>query len=426
LKNIGSKHIGLTASEERVNLNHRWLGTSVVGVRVLAAGLVLLAAGCAVLGWGSRSRQTAPNAAAHLPGFAIAANGIASNLVPSNLVPANDGQGTVVSGLVAPGVASRSTQGVQSRARSLFAGLPLIFEPNQGQGNLDATDARAKFVAHGSGYSLFLGSEGAILSLVSRDQVSRDQVSRSKRSSGRDSGKQSTPVTRVEALQMKLAGANPNVNVAGAELLPGKSNYFLGNDPAKWRPGVPQFAKVHYDNVYPGINLVFYGNEGRLEYDFQVAPGADPAQAEFEFNGAKRLELKDGTLIIQGENGSVQLQAPRIYQEIAGRQEPVEGSFVLRGGKRAGFAIGSYDHSRELVIDPVLNLSTYFGGSGDERATSVAVDGSFNIYLTGSTTSPNLPATTPSFPPSLVPGATQNIYIAKIEPPLGQTPALLL
>ena len=157
-----------------MNLNHRWLGTSVVRVRVLAAGLMLLAAGCAVLGWGSRSRQTAANTAAPLPGISISAYGI----------PANDGSGTVVSGLVAPGAASHPTQEVQSRARSLFAGLPLIFEPNQGQGNLDASDARAKFVAHGSGYSLFLGSEGAILSLVSR----------SKPSSGRDLGRQRAQV----------------------------------------------------------------------------------------------------------------------------------------------------------------------------------------------------------------------------------------
>ena len=95
-------------------------------------------------------------------------------------------------------------------------------------------------------------------------------------------------------------------------------------------------------------------------------PGSDPAQAELEFNGAKQLELKDGALVIQGESGSVRLEAPRVYQEIAGRQQPVEGSFVLRGGNRAGFAIGSYDHSRELVIDPILTFSTYFGGSGDE------------------------------------------------------------
>ena len=157
-----------------------------------------------------------------------------------------------------------------SQARSLFAGLPLIFEPNQGQGNLDAGDARAKFVTRGSGYSLFLGSDGAILSLAgARLMPGGSSSARTRR----------TTVSRVESVQMRLAGANPNASVTGADRLPGKSNYFLGNDPAKWRTGVPQFARVRYENIYPGINLVFYGNQGHLEYDFQVAPGADPAQA---------------------------------------------------------------------------------------------------------------------------------------------------
>jgi uncharacterized repeat protein (TIGR01451 family) len=373
-----------------VNVERRWLGTSVVRVRILAAGLVLLGAGCAVLGWGSRSRQTTANAAAHLPAIDAQASP-----VPSLLATAQPGP--------------EATSGdAQTRARSLFAGLPLIFEPNQGQANLDPADRRAKFVTRGSGYSLFLGSEGAILSLMSREPSKPKDAS----------------LPRVESLQMKLAGANPNANVTGADLLPGKSNYFLGNDPAKWHRGVPQFARVRYEDVYPGINLVFYGNEGHLEYDFQVAPGSDPKQAELEFNGAKQLELKDGALVIRSEGGSVQLDAPRVYQEIAGRQQPVEGRFVLRGANRAGFAIGAYDRSRELVIDPILTFSTYFGGTGDERATSVAVDGSFNIYIAGSTTSPNLPATT-LFPPTLVPGVTQDVYVAKITPPLGAIVAAL-
>lgn len=362
-----------------------------VRVRVLAAGLVLLEAGCAVLGWGSRSRHTAANAAAHLP--AIEAQAMAA---PSLLATAE-------------GRPEATTGEAQKRGRALFAGLPLIFEPNQGQGNLDPADQRAKFVTRGSGYSLFLGSEGAILSLVSHEP---------------SKSKDASP-TRVESLQMKLAGANRNANLTGAELLPGKSNYFLGNDPAKWHGGVPQFARVRYEDVYPGINLVFYGNQGHLEYDFQVAPGSDPKQAELEFNGAKQLELKDGALRIRSENGSVQLEAPRVYQEIAGRQQPVEGRFVLRGANRAGFAVGSYDHSRQLIIDPILTFSTYFGGSGDERATSVAVDGSFNIYIAGSTMSPNLPTTAGIFQPALATGATQNVYIAKITPPLGSIVAAL-
>jgi hypothetical protein len=306
--------------------------------------------------------------------------------------------------------------GMQPRARSLFAGLPMIFEPNRGQANLDVADARAKFVTRGPGYSLFLGSEGAILSIVS-GHGSRLGAGKSA------SGKLDASQARVDSLEMKLAGANPNPHVVGADLLPGKSNYFLGNDPAKWRQGVAQFAKVRYENIYPGINLVFYGNQGRLEYDFQVAPGSDPAQAELEFNGAKKLELKGGALVIKSEGGSVQLQAPRVYQEIAGRQEAVKGTFVLRGANRAGFAIGAYDHSRELVIDPILSFSTYFGGSGNEAATSVAVDGSFNIYLAGSTTSPNLPTVTGVEQTTL--NGVQNVYVAKITPPLGSIAAVL-
>ena len=230
-------------------------------------------------------------------------------------------------------------------------------------------------------------------------------------------------LTRVDSLQMKLAGANPDVNLEGTDLLPGKSNYLLGNDPAKWRRGVPQFARVRYRDVYPGINLLFYGNQGRLEYDFQVAPGADPGRAELEFDGAKRVELKDGALVVRAGDGSMQLQAPRVYQEIDGKQRAVDGRFVLRGPNRAGFAIGPYDHSRELVIDPILTFSTFFGGSGDELSTSIAVDASFNIYLTGSTTSPNLPTVTGTFQTALA--GTQNVYVAKLTPPLGSVPAVL-
>jgi uncharacterized repeat protein (TIGR01451 family) len=389
LNKIDRKNTGWTVSEERVMVDRRWLGTSVVRVRILAAGLVVLAAGCAVLGWGSRSHQAAANVAAH----ATATN--------------------PVTPLAAPGLRSASPD-LKSRARSLFAGLPLFFEPNLGQGHLDPADRRAKFVTRGPGYSLFLGPEGAILSTVSQNRSKRDSS-------------HVASLVRVNSLQMKLVGANLNANLSGADLLPGKSNYFLGNDSSQWRHSVPQFARVRYENIYPGINLVFYGKQGRLEYDFQVAPGADPARAELEFNGAKQLQVKDGALLIRSEGGSVRLDAPRIYQEIAGQQQPVEGRFVLRGSNRAGFALGSYDHSRELVIDPILQFATYFGGSGDELATSVAVDGGFNIYLTGSTTSPNLPTatTTNVFQKALAAGATQNIYIAKITPPLGSPVATL-
>ncbi len=301
----------------------------------------------------------------------------------------------------APSVSGATKLDAQAHALAVFAGLPLMFEPNQGQANLDPSDARVKFVARGSGYSLYLGSEGAILNLRSRQPNRRRAASEA----------------RVESLQMKLAGANPNPSVTATDRLPGVSNYILGNDSSKWRQGIPQFTRVRYENIYPGINLVFYGNQGQLEYDFQVAPGSDPGQAELEFNGAKRLQLRNGALIVKGEGADVRLEAPRVYQEIAGRREPVEGSFVLRGANRAGFTIGSYDHSRELVIDPQLSFATYFGGSLDEHNVSVAVDGAFNIYLTGSTTSSNLPTVAGAVQQTLK--GTQNVFVAKIVPTEG-------
>jgi uncharacterized repeat protein (TIGR01451 family) len=305
--------------------------------------------------------------------------------------------------------------GLEARARSLFAGLPLMFEPNQGQANLDPADPHARFLARGSAYSLLLGSEGATLKLYSRAPSTHDL------------SKNSSSSLHIESLRMKLAGANPAASLTGADLLPGKSNYLLGNDPAKWRSGVPQFSRVRYEQIYPGINLVFYGNQGHLEYDFQVAPGADPSQVELQFDGARPLQLKDGALVIpcagaRGEGASVRLEAPRVYQEIAGREQPVEARFVLRNAHRAGFAIGAYDRSRELVIDPVLSFATYFGGTGNELNNSVAVDSSENIYLAGSTNSPNL-ATANVLQTSLA--GAQNVYIAKITPPLGSSPAVL-
>ena len=372
-----------------MRVERRWGAASIIWIRVLVAGFILLGAGYLILGWNFRVRQTA----------AIPAFPSLSSQAGLNLLDAAQFSGPT------------SSPDAATKARSLLAGLPLYFEPNQGQGNLNPSDPRAKFISRGAGYSLFLGTDGAILSLASHDRPKKAH------------GTPEPPSATLEFLQMRLAGANPGSTVSTSNELSGKSNYFIGNDPAKWRPGVPHFARVHYENIYPGINLVFYGREGQLEYDFQVGPGADPSQAELEFNGAKKLALKDGSLIIRAERGSVALEAPRVYQEVAGKQQPVEASFVLRGHNRAGFVIGAYDHSRELVIDPILNFSTYFGGSGDELSSFVAVDGNFNIYLAGSTTSTNLPVTGGSFQGTLK--GAQNVYVAKITPPLGSIAATL-
>jgi uncharacterized repeat protein (TIGR01451 family) len=367
-----------------VKVDRRRWGTSVLRVRILAAGLMLGAAGCAVLGLGPRS--------GHIGTLSAATPALAS------------------SGPATPALLQQSIDSPQAaaqvRARSLLSGLPLRFEPNQGQAGLDPTDSRAKFVARGPAYGLYLGSQGAVLSLISRESSKKTSV-------------------QLHAIEMRLGGANSAANLKALDRLTGKTNYLIGNDPKKWRVGVPQFARVRYENIYPGINLVFYGNQGRLEYDFEVAPGADPAKAELEFRGAQRIALKDGALVITAGESSVQLEAPRVYQEVDGQRHSVEGRFVMRGENRAGFEVGPYDRSRQLVIDPVLNFSTYFGGTGDEHATSVAVDGSFNIYLAGSTTSADLPILVTGVYQTTLKGAGPNVYIAKITPASGSNVATL-
>jgi hypothetical protein len=296
------------------------------------------------------------------------------------------------------GLGRASFKPVSSRkpdAQNILGQLPLIFEPNEGQAN-----PAVKFLSRGAGYSLFLDQTGAVLATPAARRPHQEGA--------------------LDAVRMMLVGANPATLLAGNNPLPGKTNYFIGNDPKQWRTGVAQFAGVRYQSVYPGIDLVFYGNQGRLEYDFKVAPGANPARAELQFEGASKLELAGGDLVLKGS--SIRLQAPHIYQTVAGKQKTVRGRFVLRRANRVGFAIGPYDHSRELVIDPTVIYSTYFGGSGSETSTSIAVNNDGFIYLAGSTTSANLPVTSSTETPyqSTLKG-TQNIFILKVDPTLGTT-----
>jgi hypothetical protein len=356
--------------------NSESLGSSLVWVRALGAAFVLLLAGSVLLGLGPIRNAQKPLAQASV------------SPIPTAFGSASSGGASLKS---------------KPDARALLSQLPMIFEPNQGQ-----ADSRVKFLAHGAGYSLFLDTTGAVLAM----QTAHPALSG-----------QNSPGRSLESLRMTLVGANPSAAIAGSDQLPGKSNYFIGNDPQKWRTGIPQFAGVHYESVYPGIDLVFYGNQGRLEYDFKVAPGADPSQAELQFDGAAKLELSGGDLILPGNDGDVRLQAPRVYQRTGDREQTVEGRFVLRAANRVGFEIGAYDRGRELVIDPILNYSTYFGGSGSETSPSIAVNGDGNIYLAGSTTSgspstlPTLPVTSNAYQSTLK--GAQNIFILELNPNAG-------
>ncbi len=295
-----------------------------------------------------------------------------------------------------------------------YSHLPLMFEPNQGQ-----TDTRVKFLAHGGGYGLYLTGQEVVLALQQSAADSRDSTA------------------RTSAVSMKLIGTTSPAEPAGEIQLPGKSNYLIGNDPGKWHRDIPQFTRVRYHDVYPGVDLVYYGNQGRLEYDFEVAPGSDPARVAVGFQGTEtpRIDAR-GDLILAAGGSDLRLQAPHVYQKFGAEERPVAGRFELRGQSKdeVGFRIGAYDRSRTLIIDPVLVYSTYLGGSGNEACSIIApitvagifspppgcpaitVDAASNAYVAGSTTSTNFPATTGEYQPDLAAGATANVFIAKFSP----------
>jgi Bacterial Ig-like domain (group 3)/FG-GAP-like repeat/FG-GAP repeat/Beta-propeller repeat/NHL repeat len=285
-----------------------------------------------------------------------------------------------------------------------YGGLPLSFEANQGQ-----ADQRVKFLARGQGYGFYLTANEAVLAL-SRPLPRADRAKMQKiahwrmlwpflsAAQRRRLAKMSASLLGTDTLRMELKGANSQAQVSGSDELPGTTNYFLGNDPARWRTHVPTFAKVHYTGVYPGIDLIYYGNQRRLEYDFVVAPHANPRQVELHFSGAQQPRLDDlGNLHISGNNGEVAFEKPVIYQDEKGQQVPVKGQYVLSANHTVGFKVGKYDHSKVLVIDPTLSYATYLGGSTEDAGTAIAVDAAGSIYVVGFTADADFPVTTGAF-----------------------------
>jgi len=285
---------------------------------------------------------------------------------------------TLLSGVVAAQAASPVTAGPDARARiaSSYGKLPLRFEANRGQAG-----AQVRFLSRGRGYSLFLTAQEAVLTL-SKEQADTQAAS---------------------VLHMTLNGALPAVaGPAGEQPLPGTANYLLGNDPSRWQTSVPAFGRVRYSGVYPGVDLVYYGNQRHLEFDFNVAPGVDPRVIQFHFAGARKLQLEaNGDLAVSVADKSIVFEKPLIYQLVNGRRQMVRGRFALLADKSAGFALGPYDRSRPLVIDPVLNYSTYFGNSSYGIA-AIAVDSTGAAYLTGQATYADFPVTPGAFETSYV------------------------
>jgi Beta-propeller repeat/Domain of unknown function DUF11 len=287
----------------------------------------------------------------------------------------------------APSSPAQSAVPASAKAHTLAAAakLPIAFEPNQGQ-----TDARTSYIAHGSGYGLSLAANEAVLALHGSSSSA--------------------------AVHMQLEGASASPKITAAEPLPGRANYFIGNDSRRWVRNVPTFARVQYSAVYPGIDLVYYGQQGQLEYDFVVGSGADPRQIRMNIAGAQKVSLgADGSLRLKTPVRELRWNKPVVYQEVNGQRHAVAGRFELLAKNRVGFALGQYDRNRELIIDPVLAYTTYFGGLGSEINPQVAVDANSDIFLAGTTTSAtNFPIIAGGTPPTI--NGADAVFISKLDP----------
>jgi len=239
----------------------------------------------------------------------------------------------------------------KARIEAAYSSLPLDFEANAGQAN-----GAVKYLARRGAYSLSLRATGAELRLPGG------------------------------AVSMRLNGSLPSPEVVGLDALPGKVNYFLGNDPRQWHTNIPTYAKVKYRNVYPGIDLIFYGHGRELEYDFVVAPGADPELIHLTFGGAGRLNANSrGDITVRVGKDQVRMRRPIVYQLRKGSKVRVEGQYAQLDGQQVAFHLGVYDRSEPLVIDPVLDYASYLGGSSGDSANAIAIDSAGAIYLTGLT-----------------------------------------
>lgn len=297
-----------------------------------------------------------------------------------------------------PSTTAAATQDTASQTRiaGKFGKLPLSIEINKGQ-----IDERVKFLSHGAGYDLFLTATEAVL------RVHKPRAPQADKSKADD-------VREGTVLRLKMLGASTTPEVEGQEELPGKVNYFTGNDQSKWRRNIPTFRRAYFKDVYPGIDVVYYGKQHELEYDFVVAAGANPKLIRFTVEGADQVRLdKSGKLLLNLKHGEVTLNKPVIYQfDENGSHREVKGAYVLNGNE-VRFKLAQFNSKKPLIIDPVLSYSTMLGSGSNDQTFGIAADSQGSAYVTGNTENITFPTTVGAFQSTSI---RNGAFVTKLNP----------
>jgi hypothetical protein len=341
---------------------------------------------------------------------------------------------------VNPSLSARSDFSKLSRL-DRYGEIPLDFERNQGQ-----TNAQVRFLTRSRDYTVFLTPKETVLvgsparkftrstahfehpvsnleaaqpalpnPMMSLHELGAPLLVDSRHDSLRDPGVLGG-TAHPSVVRMKLVGANAHPSIRGLAPMEGKRNYFMGNDPAKWISHVSTFARVEYEAVYPGIDMVYYGTQKQLEYDFLIAPGIDPKQVQFDLRGARSISVDEtGDLVLQLDDSQIRWHKPLAYQQTGQTKKEIAARYVLSGSHQVRFEVGDYDSAKPLVIDPVLAYSTYLGGSDYDQGQAIAIDDDGNAYLTGVTSSLDFPTEAALQSHNNAPSGSLTAFVTKIN-----------